>query len=189
MKSFQIQIKNMVCPRCIKVVRQKLEQYGLVVQEVELGYAKISSPDINLGEVSRLLEEEGFELIPDQDGKTVETIKHTVLQYFDSLVGQRVVTENLSEFIAFKLHKNYFQLSKLFSQIEGRSIESYYLALKIEKVKELLEDKELTLSEISDRLQYSSVQYLSTQFKKLTGLSPSAYRSGGSANRKGYQDL
>jgi YesN/AraC family two-component response regulator len=93
------------------------------------------------------------------------------------------VKTKFSEHISKKLHHDYNYLSNLFSEVEGTTIEKYFISQKIEKVKELLKYDELSLSQIADRLCYSSVAYLSNQFKKETGLTPSYYKNSAQKKR------
>lgn len=99
------------------------------------------------------------------------------------------IKNNLSAFITSKIHQDYNYLSNLFSEVEGITIEKYFISQRIEKVKELLVYDELTLSEIADKLGYSSVSYLSNQFKKITGFTPSYFKSLKENKRKNIEDL
>jgi AraC-like DNA-binding protein len=173
----QLYIKNMVCDRCILVVRQELERIGFQPQRVELGKAEISGTpgEDELRLLARRLEESGFSLLEDKRLVVVERIKNLII----TLVHQNnnVLKVNLSELISTELHQDYSSLSKLFSETESTTIEQYYIAQKIERVKELLSYNELTLSEIALQLNYSSSAHLSSQFRKVTGSSPREFRN------------
>jgi len=166
----------MVCDRCIMVVRSELEKLGLDITQVSLGEAVLGSDitDEQKDRVSAVLQPLGFELIDDKKSRLIEKIKNIIID----LVHRRDVElkANLSEVLSGQLHHDYNYLSGLFSEAEGTTIEKYFIAQKIERVKELLVYDELTLSEIAYRLNYSSVAYLSSQFKKVTGLTPTHFR-------------
>ncbi|WP_298713819.1 AraC family transcriptional regulator [Chitinophaga sp.] len=172
-----LHIKNMVCPRCIKMVRYVLEHEGQVVQDVTLGKAVLeTTPDAAASaRIAKALEEEGFLLLDDRKAQTVEAIKNFVIEtvHYGELDE---MNENFSTLLSQKLQKDYHLLSKLFSETENSTIEQFIIQQKIERVKELLVYGELTLSEIAWKLGYSSVAHLSGQFKKVTGLTPSHFK-------------
>jgi AraC family transcriptional regulator len=183
-KKTVLRIKNMVCPRCIMVVYDKLQQAGLKVLHVELGYAEVAnSSELNIQQVDRILKEVGFELIFDKDKVLIEEMKVLVLKYLNYL-GTRQRVESFSAFLSMKLGRDYTYLSKLFSRMEGRTIQNFLILQKTERVKELLDYEELTLSQIAANLGYSSVHYLSSQFKKITGVSVSSYKRKKQFKRK-----
>ena len=185
----RLYIKNMVCSRCRMVVQAELEKASLHPLTVELGEVEIGS-EPSREELQRLdiaLRKLGFELIDDKKSRIIEKIKNSIVQLVHHSEQQGTV--NLSDHIAAKLHYEYTYLSNLFSAVEGTTIEKYFIAQKIEKVKELLVYDELSLSEIADRLGYSSVAYLSAQFKKVTGLTPTFYKSLKDHKRKNIEDL
>ncbi len=184
MESKILHIKNMVCGRCIKVVREELDKLGYVVEDVKLGEAKINSEDgINLEEISKVLEENGFELLGDKQAKLIEDIKIILIELIQNQ-PELLEKIGLSKYLADKFHSSYQHISSLFSSKEGITIEKYFINQKIEKAKELLIYNELTLSEISYQLGYSSVQHLSNQFKKITGFTPSDFKKLGDKKRK-----
>lgn len=172
-----LHIKNMVCPRCIAAVRQILTEQGLTVHAVELGRAEVSSgegmPD--WAQIDAALRQNGFELLQDRERQIVERIKNELLAYLYALEKEEIVTKP-SAYLSEKIGFSYDHLSKLFSQYEHTTIEKYLIHLKIERVKELLSYDELTLSEIAYRLQYSSPQHLSRQFKQITGMTVSEFK-------------
>lgn len=169
-------IKNMVCNRCIFVVRQQLESITLRPLSVELGIVRLAQPvdDTIRHAVRQVLEPFGFELMDDPKAQLIEQVKTCIIE----LVHHRnaLLKTNLSDYLTDKLHKEYDSLSKLFSETTGTTIEKYLIAQKIERAKELLVYGELSLNEIADLLNYSSTAYLSTQFKSVTGLTPSHFR-------------
>lgn len=169
----------MVCPRCIRVVREELEGIGLEVLHVTLGEATIKAKDehnINKNLVDSTLQNAGFALLDDRKHKIVERVKGIVI---DLIHHKDVQTnQNFSDIIAKEIGKDYHSISTLFSSLENITIEKYIIHQKIEKVKELLFYNELTLSEISFRLNYSSVAHLSSQFKQVTGMTPSQFKKG-----------
>ncbi|RFS24805.1 AraC family transcriptional regulator [Chitinophaga silvatica] len=177
MTETNLYIKNMVCPRCIKVVSSVLEAQHFNLKSIELGKAVVGgTPDADqLQQLSEALEKEGFSLIDDKKQQIVASIKSIVIDkvHHSELDDMK---ENFSSLLAGKLLKDYHYLSNLFSELEGTTIEQFIIQQKIEKVKELLVYNELSLSEISYKLGYSSVAHLSAQFKKVTGLTPSKFK-------------
>ena len=175
----------MVCGRCIKVVREELENLGYTVSNVELGEATISTDkkEIDIAPIKKVLEENGFELLDDKHKKLVEKIKTIVIAQIQKSKNGELGKFNFSKYISENLNMSYQYLSNLFSSLEDVTIEKFIIHQKIEKVKELLIYDEITLSEISYQLGYSSVQHLSSQFKKITGFTPSHYKNLKDRNR------
>lgn len=167
----------MVCDRCIVSVREVLENLDHKVEAVELGQAQIveSPTGTDRDEIAKALRDKGFELISDKGQVLVEKIKAQLITYLEKLETDDS-SPKISEYLADKLHHNYSYLSNRFSSEQNITIEQYLIQLKIERVKELLTYEELTLSEIAWKLNYSSVQYLSNQFKKVTGETVSSFR-------------
>ncbi len=177
-------IKNMVCNRCIGAVRSLLDSLQIKYASVQLGEVSLSEKpsELQLSQLRERLMAMGFELLDDNRTRLIEKIKTLVItQIHHEASEQRV---NFSSLLTASLHKDYSYLSNLFSEVEGTTIEKYIISQKTEKVKELLVYDELTLSEIADRLGYSSVAHLSAQFKKVTGLTPSYFRKKGGSQRK-----
>lgn len=179
----------MVCSRCKMVVKDVLIKFGLHPQKVELGEVVVAE---ELGnetkrELNTILESYGFELIDDKKSKLIEKIKNIIIDLVHYSEEQPAI--KFSEYISSRLHHDYNYLSNLFSEVENTTIEKYFITQKIERVKELLKYDELSLSEIADKLRYSSVAYLSNQFKKQTGLTPSFYKSLRKNTRKNIDDL
>lgn len=171
-----LHIKNMVCNRCIMVVKNLLEQLGLHPVSVELGVAVLPGKitEETYRNVKVALEPLGFELIDDRKSQIIERIKNTVIELVH--YKEDGLTVNLSDYLASKLNRDYSSLSKLFSEVTNTTIEKYFIAQKIERAKELLVYGELTLNEIADLLNYSSAAYLSAQFKSVTGLTPTHFK-------------
>lgn len=176
----------MVCNRCIKVVKDELSAKNIDFLDVELGniYFENQISDATKNKISILLEKEGFELLEDREAKIISEIKSLVIEHNHSKKGNK---QKLSTFLATSIGVDYTLLSKMFSNIEGRSIENYVIAQKIEKAKELLIYNELTLSQISYELDYSSPQHLSRQFRQVIGLTPSEFKKIG--NRKNLDTI
>jgi AraC-like DNA-binding protein len=171
----QFFIKNMVCNRCVSAVRQEFEKAGLHLHRIGLGEVTVTEDHVDaatLFQLDEALKAQGFERIDDRKARLIEGIKNKVIQmvhHRDRLDRKH----NWSDILAEEMHYEYNYLSNLFSSVEGITLEQYIIRQKIERVKELLFYDELNLSEIADRLGYSSVAHLSAQFKKVTGLTPS----------------
>jgi len=167
----------MVCIRCKMVVKSELEKLGLHYTTVELGEVEITdkvSQD-QLDNLGTALELTGLELMNDNKKILVEKIKTIIIELIH--YNDEQIKINLSDYLSEKLNHNYTYLSNLFSEVKGTTIEQFYLAHKIERVKELLVYDELNLTEIAWKLHYSSVSHLSNQFKKMTGLTPSHFKN------------
>ncbi|HXL55317.1 MAG TPA: AraC family transcriptional regulator [Chitinophagaceae bacterium] len=173
----EIAIKNMVCGRCIKVVKEILNQLAIPYTNVELGrihFKGTFSAEQAIHFKERLLEE-GFDVVEDQKLMIVERIKNLIID----LVYNKDLeewNENLSSYLSDNLHKDYTTLSQLFSSVENTTIEQYFILQKLERVKEMLVYDDLSLSEIAFKMGYSSVAHLSTQFKRITGFTPTAFK-------------
>ncbi|MDN3724199.1 AraC family transcriptional regulator [Aequorivita sp. SDUM287046] len=185
----KIYIKNMVCNRCKMVVKSTLEKLGLHSLKVELGEIELQENDISTikEQLKQELQSLGFDLLDDKKTKIIEKVKNRIVDLVQNKNGNLQVT--LSEYLTQELHQNYSALSNLFSEVEGITIEKYFILQKIEKVKELLVYDELTLSEIAFQLNYSSVAYLSNQFKKVTGLTPSHFKKLRTIKRSPIEEL
>ena len=179
----------MVCSRCKMLVKAELEKAGLHPLSVELGEVEIKDQPTpaTLRQLDTALKTLGFEIIDNRKSRMIEQIKNAIVELVHH--AENNLNTNLSQFISQKLNYDYNYLSNIFSEVEGLTIEKYFIAQKIEKIKELLMYDELTLSQIADKLGYSSVAYLSSQFKKETGLSPSFYKSLKQNRRRNIEDL
>jgi AraC-like DNA-binding protein len=175
----------MVCDRCVMVVRNQLEELDLPFKNVQLGQVELNEePKPGKLELLRQrLSELGFELLDDKKSKTVERIKNTIIGLIHGKDAEEF-NMKLSVMLEEKLGMDYHYLTTLFSTVEGITIEKYAILQRIEKVKELLMYDEKSLSEIAYEMGYSSVQHLSQQFKKVTGLTPTQFKSLRENNRK-----
>jgi AraC-like DNA-binding protein len=171
------------------VVKSTLKKFGLVPVQVELGEVVLEENDISpiKEQLKQELQSFGFDLLDDKRTKTIEKIKNLIVDLVQNKNSNLQIT--LSDYLTKELHRDYSALSNLFSQVEGITIEKYYIFQKIEKVKELLVYDELTLSEIAFQLNYSSVAYLSNQFKKVTGLTPSHFKKMRTIKRRPLDEL
>lgn len=185
----KLHIKNMVCNRCIMVVNDELEKLGLRPISIELGEVVLNKElsDIQKAQVKTALEKVGFELIDNRKGQLIERAKTLLIELVHRQNNE--LRTNLSDYLSQQLGHDYSSLSTLFSEVEGTTIEKFYIAQKIERVKELLVYDELSLSEIAHLLNYSSVSHLSNQFKKITGLTPSHFKQIGAVKRKPLDEL
>ncbi|ESU27005.1 AraC family transcriptional regulator [Flavobacterium limnosediminis JC2902] len=179
----KVYIKNMVCHRCILAVETILNNLNLDYKSVTLGEIEFQHPLTadTREKMAQQLETIGFELIDDKKHQLIERIKNYIVQFIHH--DKELLKINLSDFLANELGYEYNYLSNLFSEVEGTTIEKYVILQKIEKVKELIVYDELSLKEIANQLGYSSVAYLSNQFKKVTGLTPSHFKSIGQQKR------
>lgn len=174
----ELYIKNMVCGRCIKVVQEELLKLGLHPVKIELGIVKLEEDwidPVKQSDLSDILNELGFELLDSSRTKLIEQIKSIVIDriYHSGDLDEKV---NWSKLISDKCFYEYNYLSTLFSSVEGITIEQYIIRQKIERVKEFLFYDELNLGEIANKQGYSSVAHLSSQFKKITGQTPSEFK-------------
>ncbi len=179
----------MVCNRCIMVVKNELEKLGIQPLFITLGEVELKN---NLSDFEKLnlnkhLKTFGFELIDDKKSRLIVQIKSYIIEIIHQQNSE--LNSNLSDYLSSKLHHDYSYVSNLFSEVEGTTIEKYFIAQKIEKVKELLVYDELSLSEIAFRMNYSSVGYLSNQFKKVTGLTPTHFKNIKENKRKPLDEV
>lgn len=182
-------IKNMVCDRCIMVVQSELKKLDIQTENVTLGKVALKQElsDDQIKMLNENLLARGFEVIDDKKSQIIEGIKNVIIELVHYQGSE--TKNNLSDILSNKLQHDYNYLSNLFSEVESTTIEKYFIAQKIEKVKELLGYDELTLSEIADSLNYSSVAYLSNQFKKVTGLTPSQFKQIKEDKRKPLDEV
>jgi AraC family transcriptional regulator len=180
----KLYIKNMVCRRCISAVENQLKKNGIEPLHIQLG--EVIVKDNLTQEQSKILNSElkelGFELLDDQKQKTIERIKNIIITQVHH--SDDKVKHKLSDILSHQLNKDYSQLSNLFSEVEGITIEKFLINQRIERVKEMLIYDELSLSEIAYKNGYSSVAHLSSQFKKITGLTPKDFKAKGLNQRK-----
>ncbi len=185
MSSSILHIKNMVCNRCIKVVREELTEIGYTIETIELGEVELLEEIDNTKteQIRQVLSGNGFELIDDKKSWTINKLKTLIIEYIHH-DREKAKHLNLSELLSKELGHDYSYLSKLFSSVEGVTIEKYLILQKIEKVKELLVYDELSLNDISYQLGYSNASHLSKQFKDTTGLTPSHFKKIKEKKRK-----
>jgi len=179
----KLYIKNMVCPRCISAVEKAFIDINVKPLQVQLGEVTLAEK-LNTKQsvlLKKQLEAIGFELLDDSRTQQIEKIKSIVINHIHHLEDGKFV---FSDIISKDLNKEYSQLSKLFSLTEGITIEQFVILQKIEKVKELIMYNQMNLSEIADRMGYSSVAHLSSQFKKTIGLTPTQFKAQGIVLRK-----
>jgi len=185
----KIYIKNMVCTRCKMVVKSELEKLDIHFRTIELGKVEttnnISQEKLKL--FNNNLKQCGLELIEDRKNILIEKIKTAIVELVHYSDEQLKII--LSDYLSEKLNYNYTYLAKIFSEVQGTSIEKFFITQKIERVKELLVYNELNLKEISFITRYSSVAHLSNQFKKTTGLAPSQFRHLQHKNRLSLEQV
>ena len=185
----KIYIKNMVCNRCTMIIQSELEKLGYKIVAIKLGEVNLADELVEqqLDEIQKSLIRFDFKIIKKGNDKLVEKIK--------LLVNAFVVQCNelqhlkLSTYIQSNINKEYNYLSNVFSEAENKTIEQFYIDHKIEKIKEYLVDDEISISEIAYRMNYSSVSYLSNQFKKVTGCTPSEFKNLKDNKRNGLGNL
>lgn len=184
-------VKNMVCQRCVMAVEAILETGQIPFQKVTFGEIHLQDA-LNEEQKSYLktqLEKIGFELIDNHSSGLIEKIKQLVIKRARNEVADAEKKIKLSLYITDKVHHEYTYLSSLFSAVEGRTIENYFIEQRIEKAKELLVYGQLNLSEIAFELEYSSAAHFSSQFKKITGLTPTYFKEIGSLKRKALDKI
>jgi AraC family transcriptional regulator len=191
MPSATLLVKNMVCHRCVLAVEDILRNESIPFLKVTFGEIHLHgelSPDSKKHLINKL-SVIGFELIDNHSTALIEKIKQLVIKKARNEVGEKESSMKLSHYLSGFLNHEYTYLSSLFSSVEGRTIENYFIEQRIEKAKELLVYGQLTLSQIAFELEYSSTAHLSTQFKKITGLTPTYFKELGVAKRKSLDKI
>ena len=185
MKTTTVYIKNMVCLCCLRVIRQELEKAGYIVEEIMLGKAKLSYDEDKLSQdgIRSLLLELGTDLIESRENRLVEEIKLAVIELIHHMNNMDSMVRK-SEYLVEKTGLSYTYLSRIFSNHEHITLEKFIILNKIERIKELIDQDEFTLSEIAFMMDYSSVQYLSNQFKHTTGMTVSEYKESDRSSKK-----
>jgi AraC-like DNA-binding protein len=186
--TLKLYIKNMVCLRCKMVVQDELAKLGLHYTHVELGEADILE-DLSLEQFGRLgaaLLKSGLELMDDKKSVLIQKIKIVIIELVH--YSEEPLPIKLSEYLSRKLNHDYTYLANLFSEVQGTTIEKFFITQQIERVKELLVYNELSLTEIAHLMHYSSVAYLSTQFKRVTGQTPSHFKKLKDKRRNGTME-
>ena len=188
-KSLKLYIKNMVCIRCKIIVKDELAKLGLHYTTVELGEADIleNISVVQHDQFRDALLKSGLELMDNKRSVLIEKIKSVIIELVH--YSEEPLVIKFSEFLSQKLHHDYTYLANLFSEVQGTTIEKFFIAHKIERVKELLVYNELNLTEIAYLMHYSSVAHLSAQFKKITGLTPSHFKQLRHKRRSMLEDM
>jgi len=172
----KLYIKYMVSLRCKMAVKAALESMGIHYRSIDLGEIDVKEEltKEQLSELKKRLSVSLLELMDDKKSMLIEKIKNVIVEMIH--YEEELPIVNFSDYLTSKLHHEYNYMSSLFSEVTGITIEHFIIAHKIEKVKELLLYDELSLTEISYKLNYSSVAHLSNQFKKVTGLTPTYFK-------------
>ena len=191
MSSGTLIVKNMVCHRCVLSVEEILKSLKIPYQKVLVGEIHLRNGiEDKTGEILKeKLGKIGLELIDSRVGEIIEKIKQLVIKKSRNEIDDKDRKIKLSSYLSSRLHQEYTSISKLFSDTEGRTIENFFIMHRIEKAKELLVYGQQSLSEIAFGLDYSSVAHLSSQFKKVTGLTPSHFKEIGIAKRKALDQV
>lgn len=184
-----IHIKNMVCPRCISAVSYILQEMGISYSSIKLGEVELKTclSIENKNTFSKALQDSGFSLISDRRSQLIEQMKTLVVDKIHHSSNELDI--KWADYISEKLHLDYKYLSSLFSSVESITFEQYIINQKIERTKELIVYDELNLSEIAFKLNYSSVAYLSNQFKKVTGMTTTQFKKVTDKNRKSLDEI
>tara|TARA_R110001583_G_scaffold76893_3_gene209972 strand:+ start:70 stop:636 length:567 start_codon:yes stop_codon:yes gene_type:complete len=184
-----IHIKNMVCPRCISAVSNILQELAIPYVSIKLGEVELTTPlsEDTKNIFSIALQDSGFSLINDRKSQLIEQMKTLVVDKIHH--SSEELDIKWADYLSEKLHLDYKYLSSLFSSVESITFEQYIINQKIERIKELIVYDELTLSEIAHILNYSSVAYLSNQFKKVTGMTPTQFKKSVDKNRKSLDEV
>ena len=179
----KIYIKNMVCLRCINAVKGVLEDVDIPYSNVHLGVVHLQQP-LTIEQSNNIqpkLESLGFSLVSNRKSQLIERMKNLVIDQIHHSRAEMNI--KYTDFISDQLNQDYKYLSALFSSVEGITFEQFIIKQKIERIKELIVYDELSLSEIAYQLEYSSVAYLSNQFKKITGMTPTQFKHSTLQNR------
>ena len=190
MTSITIHIKNMICQCCIRVIRDDFEAAGIRVDEISLGKATINYDELHTTyeDIRNVLLDLGSDLIETRDSRLVNEIKMAVIELIHHMNNVDSVVRK-SEYLVEKTGLSYSYLSRIFSSQENITLEKFIILNKIERIKELIDQEELTLSEIAYIMDYSSVQYLSNQFKQMTGMTVSEYKESDRSSKKSVDQL
>jgi len=183
-------IKNMVCNSCKLFLKEKFEALGFVVKDIALGKIQVVQPakPVSHEAINEMLKGYGFELAHNRDDRIISEIKMAVIELIHHLNNVDSIVRK-SDYIVEKIGLSYPYLSKIFSDHEHQTLEKYMILQKIERIKHLIDNGEYTLSEIAYMMDYSSVQYLSNQFKAITGMTVSDYKESDRTSKKGIDQL
>jgi AraC-like DNA-binding protein len=184
-------IKNMVCGRCLKVIKQELEEVGIIVLSLELGKLLVEASNKTEKDitdtVTKVLHSNDFEIVESEEEMLVEKVKIILIELLTQLPLH--LKTNTSEHLSSTLNRDYKILSRLFSKNKNTTIEKYFIKLKIEKVKELIQLKQYSFSDVAYMLDYSSINHLSRQFKEIVGMSMSDYKNTEKWKRNFYDEI
>ena len=192
--AMRLSIRNMVCPRCVRVVQRELERAGLVVEAVGLGAADVRTADgspLDVAAAQHALQPYGFAVVDDPRDQLVEQVKALVVEIIHYTPAERQPFQTYSHFISERLGRDYAYLSHQFSAREGLTLEKYIIRQKVERAKELLSYQDAKVAEVARLLGYSSAAHLTNQFRQVTGMSPSDFPAlgPGSAGRLGLDKV
>lgn len=185
----KLYVKNMACLSCKVFVKDALLEMDIHSVKVELGEieTKEEVSDEEKQQLNKLIKKVGLELLESKHGILIEKIRKIIVDYVYHSEEKEII--NFSDLLSQKLNYSYSYLANFFSEVQATTIEQYVIAMKIERIKELIIFGEDTLTEIADKMHYSSVAHLSAQFKKVTGLTPSHFRELKKKRRIAIQDL
>ena len=180
----------MMCQCCLRVIREEFEKAGVHVNEISLGKATISYDPgkTSMQDVRAVLLGLGTDLIDTRENRLVEDIKRTVIELIHQMNNVDSIVRK-SDYLVEKLGLTYAYLSRIFSSHEHITLEKFIILNKIERIKELIDQEELTLSEIAFIMDYSSVQYLSNQFKHMTGMTVTEYKESDRSSKRSIDQL
>ncbi|WP_162303728.1 helix-turn-helix domain-containing protein [Hymenobacter sediminis] len=190
----RLSIRNMVCPRCLRVVQRELEKAGLLVDAVALGAANVRTADgspVDEQRVQEALQAYGFALVEDPRDQLIEQVKAVVVELVHYTPAEQQPFHTYSHYISERVGRSYAYLSHQFSVREGLTLEKYIIRQKVERAKELLSYQDENVASVAKRLGYSSAAHLTNQFRQVTGMSPSDYQrlGPGSAGRLSLAEL
>ena len=191
MPAMTLLVKNMVCDRCVLVMKDILQNESISFQRVIFGEIHLFN-ELSQEQKERLLKafgRVGFELIGTPGRALIEKIKQLVIKRARNEADENQKRSKLSHYLSREVNHEYTYLSSLFSSVEGKTIEKYFIEQRVEKAKELLMYGQLTLSQIAFDLEYSSVAHLSAQFKKVTGSTPTDYKETGAVKRQSLDGI
>jgi AraC family transcriptional regulator len=184
-----IHVKNMVCNCCIRLLRNELAIDGITIHSIRLGTIELSHhpKKVTMKKIEGILGQSGLEIITDKEKLLVEQIRQALIELIHHSTYNAMVRN--SDYLVERFNMSYPYISSLFSRHEQITLEKFIILQKIEKVKELIEYGELTLSEIAYMMGYSSVQYLSTQFRSVTGISVTDYKTSPGQHRRSIAEI
>jgi len=185
----KIYIKHMACVSCKIVVKEALKELNIVPLSVELGEVETQGDvsDVDVKQLDKIIKKAGLEVLETTTGDLLEKIRLVMVDYIYHSDEKPLI--NFSELLSNKLNRNYTSLSNFFSDVTATTIEHYIIAMRIERVKELIMMEDISINDIAFKMHYSSVSHLSKQFKKITGLTPSHFKKKKEKRRITIQEL